>query len=390
MSQREEGTAPKARDSWTRDRHGSSRALIQTILLKPPATVHQNGKTSSICHFPETALRRSWDVRAILVALAAAMALSAQQPSAEALIEAGHWKRARALVEQRLREKPDDPNALFLSSQIRNAFGDHSSPLPLAEKAVSLDGGVARYHRQVAEVLGVEAQHAGMFQQVGLAHRFRKEIDIALNLDPRDTQALRDLMEFYLLAPGILGGDTDKAGRMAERIAAVDATEGFLAKARMAEFRKNAFQRETMLRHAAEARPLSYKADMALAEFDLDPAHRNDTDAEAFARGALEADPGRSGAYSVLAAVYARQANWRALEEILSAAARAVADDPIPYYRAAAQLLADSREPERAERYLRIYLLQEPEGNEPSAADARAKLELAMRLRGPAHQRGLP
>ena len=51
------------------------------------------------------------------------------------------------------------------------------------------------------------AQHSNAFQQLFLARRFRKEIDTALSLDSHDTQALRDLMEFYLLAPGLAGGD---------------------------------------------------------------------------------------------------------------------------------------------------------------------------------------
>jgi tetratricopeptide (TPR) repeat protein len=316
------------------------------------------------------------------------MALSAQQPAAEGLIEAGHWKRARALVDERLQVKPDDANALFLSSQIRNAFGDRSAPLPLAEKAVRLDGNVARYHRQLAEVLGVTAQHAGIFQQALLARRFRKELDAAVDLDPRDPQALRDLVEYYLLAPGILGGDMAKAAQTAERIDAIDAVEGFLAKARVEEFRKNSSQAEAMLRDAADVRPASYKAIMALVEYYLEQAHRNDSAAEVLARSAQKLEPGRAGAYAALAAIYARQGNWSALEETLSAAAQAVPDDLVPYYRAAEQLLTLGREPERAERYLRIYLTQEPEGNEPAAAAARAKLDLASRMRASAHQRG--
>jgi len=147
---------------------------------------------------------------------------AAAQSLPEKLIEAGHWKKARAIAEARLREDPRDALPNFLLSQIRNAFGDRESPLVFAEKAVSLDGGVAKYHRQVAEVLGVKAQHSGIFQQLVLARRFKKEIDTAIALDPTELQALRDMMEFYLLAPGIAGGDKVKAAAMAEHIASID------------------------------------------------------------------------------------------------------------------------------------------------------------------------
>lgn len=320
-------------------------------------------------------------MRAILFVLAASVCL-AQETTAEKLIEAGHWKRARTLVERRLREAPDDSNAMFLSSQIQNAFGDHASPLGLAEKAVRLDPGVARYHRQLAEVQGVMAQHAGIFQQVLLARRFRNEIEAALRLDPRDVQALRDLLEFYLLAPNLVGGDSKKAETVVRQIAAVDAAEGFLAKARIDEFHKDQGQMEAMLRRAAEVRPLSYKARLTLAQFYLAPEHRNDGEAEALGRSGLAIDSGRIGAYCVLAVVYSRRGDRSALEAVLSSATHAVPDDAAPYYRAAERLLDDGRTPAEAEHYLRLYLAQEAEGNQPTAANAHWKLGLALRALG--------
>jgi hypothetical protein len=176
-------------------------------------------------------------VRAILLLLA--VPAWAQETTPERLIETGHWKQARSIVERRLRETSQDPNLIFLQSQIRNAFGDRTTPLSLAEKAVALAPGVARYHRQLAEVQGVMAQHANAFQQLLLARRFRKEIDAAIAIDPRDLQAQRDLMEFYLLAPGIAGGDVKRAEATAQSIAAIDAAEGLSAKARIAAYRKD-------------------------------------------------------------------------------------------------------------------------------------------------------
>jgi hypothetical protein len=304
----------------------------------------------------------------------------AQQNTAEKLIEAGHWKRARALVEPRLRQAPDDAEANYLASMIRNAFGDYSSPLPLAEKAVRLDGRVARYHRLLAEVQGVMAQRAGVFQQVSLARRFRKEIGIALELDARNSQALRDQLEFYLLAPGILGGDSKKAEQIAQQMVSVDAAEGFRAMARIAEFRKDRARQEAMLRQAVEARPPSYKAYVELGEFYLAPAHRNEAEAEAVGKAALSLDAGRVGGYAILAAVYAGRADWSSLETILTSAAQAVPDDATPYYRAAERILADPCEPARAEKLLRVYLAQEPEGNQPTAADAQRQLGIAQRV----------
>lgn len=309
-----------------------------------------------------------WATRVVLVLGGGCFAMG-QSDSAADLIERGHWKRARSIVEARLQQDPNDAAAYFYLSQIRNAFGDHASPLRFAEKAVALDGKVARFHRQIAEVTGVMAQHANAFQQLLLARRFRKEIDTALELDVRDVQALRDLMEFYLLAPGIAGGDRAKARATAERITALDEAEGCLAKARIAGFEHRAADVEVWLRKAVQVQPPSYKARMELARFYLAPDHTRPGLAESAAKSALRMDPGRAEAYAVLAEVYAAQSRWSELDALLDDSARMVSDDPIAFYRAAERIRgADSAV--RAEQYLRVYLAQEPEGNEPTLADA--------------------
>jgi len=298
-------------------------------------------------------------VRAILALIVGACCCRAEDPAA--LIEAGHWKRARAVVEQRIQAAPNDADANFFMSQIRAAFGDRAMPLPLAEKALRLGPGVAKYHRQLAEVQGVMAQHANVFQQALLARRFRKELDAALGLDARDVQAWRDLLEYYLLAPGIIGGDVKKAVETAARIAAIDPVEGALGRARVAEYRKDGAEQGRELRRALELGPQSYKARIAAAEYFKE---------EALAREAIATDGGRSDAYGVLAAIYAGRERWNELDAVLASAAENVPDDAWPYFRAAEQLLHTPR----AERYLHIYLSQEQEGNRPTAAEARRKL----------------
>ncbi len=284
--------------------------------------------------------------------------LAATATPAEMFIEAGHWKRARVLVEAAIHQHPDDPLANFLLSQIRHAFGDDASPLPLAEKAEALDGSVAKYHRQVAEAVGVAAQHANPVQQLFLARRFRKEIDRALALDPEDVQAWRDLMEYYRLAPGIAGGDRARAAAVARHIGSIDPAQGLMAQAELSPAAA-----QDLYRKAVECRPRNYRARILLADSYLDQPHRDPAAAEQQAREAIRIDSGRVDAYAVLARLYAEDGRWGDLDALLETAERAVPDDLTPYYRAAE---AARRDPERARRYLQHYLTQPPEGNEPN------------------------
>lgn len=304
-----------------------------------------------------------------MICLFLLLAAAPAQTPAEILIDDGHWKRARVLVEGSIRERPTDPLANFLLSQVRHAFGDNTSPLPLAEKAASLDPSVAKFHRQVAEAVGVAAQHANPLQQVFLARRFRKEIDRALQLDPDDLQAWRDLMEYYRLAPGIVGGDRTRALETAHKIGAIDPAAGFLAQAELSPASAG-----SLYQKAVECRPQNYKARIALAAFQSEASHQNLAAAEQQAREAIGIAPGRVDAYAILAAIYTQTARWSDLDAIFESAEHAVPDDLVPYYRAAEILIRKKADPDRARKYLEHYLTMPAEGNEPTLEEARQLL----------------
>jgi len=315
--------------------------------------------------------------KTVLCLLLAPFAVAAQSLPEE-LIEAGHWKQARVIVEATFRNNPNDALANYLLSQIRNAFYDTQSPMALAEKAVALDGGVAKYHRQLAEVIGVMAQRSGPWRQLLLARRFKKEIDAALALDGRDLQAWRDLMEFYLRAPGIVGGDKARARSIAERIGGIDAAEGFLAQARLAEFDNESGALERLYLRAVESRPGRYRARIALSSFYLSSGHQDFQSAEKQAREAIKIDRTRVDAYAVLADIYASRAQWREMDSILAIADTDAPDDLLPHFRAADRVLASGRDLPRAELHFRRYLNAEPEGNAPTIEETRRKLGLVL------------
>src|SRR5215813_9415232 len=71
--------------------------------------------------------------------------------AAAKLVDTNHYKRARTLVEARLKVDPNDAQALFLSSKIQEALGNLHGAMLLAEKSVAADPRNASYHAQLAE-----------------------------------------------------------------------------------------------------------------------------------------------------------------------------------------------------------------------------------------------
>jgi tetratricopeptide (TPR) repeat protein len=307
-----------------------------------------------------------------------ALPVVAQDPAV--LLERGQARRARALLEAAVQNHSGDARATCQLARVCHAFQELDAALKLAEKGVAVNPKSAYCHFVLAEIVGDIAERSNVFKQMGLAKRFKKEIDTAIALDPKNADALWDLMLYYYLAPGILGGDKTKARSTPAQISQADPARGFLAQAWLAQRDKQTGRLESLYRQAVEADPRHYQARMTLANFlaarkDYGPAERH-------ARAALEIDPERADAYDLLAGTYARQKRWEDLDAILAQADKSVPDNRSPYFRAANTLLADASDLSRAERYFRHYLAQEPEAKSPQHAQAHWRLALVLEKQG--------
>ncbi len=302
--------------------------------------------------------------------------------SAEALIEAGHWKRARAILEPRLAANPRDAQAACLLSRAKLALGDLDGALKSAQQAVALEDANSNNHFQLAEVYGEMAERASIFAAASLAGKFKGELEASLARDPKNLDTLEALMEYSFQAPGMMGGDKGKARAIAEELVQLSPVHGYLAQAELAKEAKDFAKVEECLLKAVQADPKNYEAQTALASFYTQPSHRNTEGAGKHAREAIELDPARARGYSILAKVLALERRWSELEAVLSASEKAVPDDLAPYFEAADALLESGVELQRGEAYLRKYLTQEPEGEEPDAAHAHRVLGLILEKRG--------
>jgi len=301
---------------------------------------------------------------------------------AEALVNAGHMKRARALLEPLQRSNPKEARVLYLLSEVKEGFGDLDGALQLAEQVLVIDSQNADYHSWVAVVCGELAEKANIFRQAALARRTKKEAETAISLNPKHVDARSVLVNFYMEAPTIVGGDRQKARETAAELARIDPAEGASARAVIALAENDKTALEAAYNDEAKVGPQSYDAQMEGARyFASDPVGKYDL-AEKYARAALKIDPGRGGAYAVLATVLARAGRVAELDGLLVQAEKNDSDDFEGYYQAAHAFLATGKELPRAESYLRKYLTQEPEAGTPDLATAHWQLGLVLEKLG--------
>jgi tetratricopeptide (TPR) repeat protein len=254
--------------------------------------------------------------------------------------------------------------------------------LKSAQQAVALEDGNSDYHFQLADVYGEMAARASIFAAASLARKFKGELDASLARNPKNLDALDALMQYSYQAPGMMGGDKGKARAIAEELVQLSPVLGYLAQAELAKEAKDFAKVEEWFLKAVRADAKSYEAQTALARFYTQPLHRNTEAAGKLAREAVQLEPARAKGYSILAKVLAFERRWSDLEAVLSASEKAVPDDLAPYFEAANALLESGVELKRGEAYSRKYLAQEPEGEEPDAAQAHRLLGLILEKQG--------
>jgi tetratricopeptide (TPR) repeat protein len=135
------------------------------------------------------------------------------------------------------------------------------------ERAVAAEPANAEYVLWLGRAYGRRAETSSPLTAAMHANHARQQFEKAVQLNPRYLEALSDLFDYYMEAPGFLGGGLDKAQGVAAQIAKVDAGEGHYAQARLAEKRKQFGSAEEQLRSAIAAAPKQVGRFVDLAKF---------------------------------------------------------------------------------------------------------------------------
>jgi len=135
------------------------------------------------------------------------------------------------------------------------------------EKAVQIDPANAEYALWAGRAWGRRAETSGPFTAPAYASRARQYLEKSVQLNPLDLDAQSDLFEYYLDAPGFLGGGLDKAETTAGRMTQISPADGQWAEAKLAEKRKQSRTAEAHLRRAVELAPQQVGKIIELARF---------------------------------------------------------------------------------------------------------------------------
>ncbi len=258
-----------------------------------------------------------------ILALALA-ALACSQTFADettiSLLAQGRVDQAIASLQGRLGGSPDDAGSHHLLCRSYFEVGNWDRGIAECEKAVKLDPNNSRFHLWLGRIYGEKADNVNFWSAAGLAKKVRTEFEAAVRLDPNSAEARTDLAEFYLEAPGIVGGGRDKAEAQAKELDKLDAPMAHWVRGRIAEKKK----------------------DLAAAEREY--------------RGAIEASNGGAYAWFNLALFYRHQQRWDEMEQTVHRAISAPIDRPEILMESGEILIRAGRDFPGAIQMLRRYL----------------------------------
>jgi tetratricopeptide (TPR) repeat protein len=196
--------------------------------------------------------------RCVLLCLASSLmfgvlvAPSAAQ-SPETLLAEGKADAAIAALKNRVSTTPNDAEAYHLLGRAYYSIQDWDHAISAGEKAVSLSPNRSNYHLWLGRAYGEKADASSFFSAAGLAKKVRASFERAVELDGSNVQARSDLAEFYMEAPGVMGGGQDKARAQAEALSKIAPAKGHWVLGRLAEKNKDTATAERELKAALEA-----------------------------------------------------------------------------------------------------------------------------------------
>jgi tetratricopeptide (TPR) repeat protein len=249
---------------------------------------------------------------------------------------AGRYNRAVDALNIAIAKSPEDASLQLLLGQSYYQLREFLRAVASLERAVQLAPKNSEYHDWLGKAYGRKAEESLFLSAMSWARKAHREFEIAVELNPQNLEAQRDLIRYEMNAPGVVGGGDDKALKHIEALEKIDPIQGQLASGEFFATKK--------------------KIPEADAVFDK----------------LLKSDADRAGVYFEVSDYFRDRANAEKMGEAIDKAGHIDPDDRRLKFYKGVLLVVQGKSPIEAETLLKSYLATVPDNSDlPSHAAAR-------------------
>jgi tetratricopeptide (TPR) repeat protein len=247
---------------------------------------------------------------------------------------AGRYNRAVDALNTAIAKSPNDASLHFLLGQSYYQLGDFPRAVAGFERAVQLSPKDSEYRDWLAKSYGRKAEESMFLSAMSWARKTHREFEIAVELDPSNFEARRDLIRYEMNAPPVVGGGDDKALKHIDALEKIDPIQGQLARGEFFATKKRM------------------------------------PEADAVFGKILESNSDRAGVYFEVSDYYRERANAEKMAEAVDKAEHIDPDDRRLKFYKGVLLVMEGKRPSEAEMLLKSYVATVPENSDlpPHAA----------------------
>ncbi|HEY0490848.1 MAG TPA: tetratricopeptide repeat protein [Telluria sp.] len=152
-----------------------------------------------------------------------------------ALLKDRKFAEVEKAATARLARDPADAGAMIARTKaiLGARDGRFEEAAAQAEKCVARHPANGSCHVAFGKALGNKAMSEGVTSALGYAGKIRDAFKKAVELNPRDFDARFSLLDYYMMAPFIVGGGTGKAQTLARETSSINAEAGRLMTANL-------------------------------------------------------------------------------------------------------------------------------------------------------------
>lgn len=194
-------------------------------------------------------------VLACVIAIPAVSPANAPLDSVHQLLVNGEADAAIRMLKTSLSANPSGAAEHNLLCRVHYAEERWDAALSECERAANLNPGSSLNQLWLGRAYGEKADHSSWFAAISLAKKTRIAFEKAVELDPNNIEARSDLSEYYIEAPGFLGGGTEKAAAQANAIEKLEPATAYWIRARIAEHNKQNTNAEQQYKKALQVDP---------------------------------------------------------------------------------------------------------------------------------------